>query len=126
MFDGCRGAVTAPNEFRAGKPRPYMNVTVTIQINDNWEGVRHMDEGATKVGKVTHYFSHLMVGTVKLTAGVKKGDQVAFKGNTTDFKQTLDDMQFDHQPVDSAEAGKEVGLKVNDKVRDGDGMFRLS
>ncbi|OGV96610.1 hypothetical protein A2W24_01460 [Microgenomates group bacterium RBG_16_45_19] len=80
------------------------------------------DEGK-KAGVVTHYYTHLSVGTVKLEAAVKKGDKLKFKGATTDFEQTLDDMQLNHQFVDQADAGQEIGIKVKDKVRDGDVMF---
>lgn len=82
-----------------------------------------MTDEDTKVGTVTHYYTHLSVGTVKLDKGVKKGDRIRFKGYTTDFGQVLDDMQFEHQPVEAAEAGQEVGIKVTEKVREGDGMY---
>ena len=82
-----------------------------------------MGEEAIKVGTVTHYYTNIQVGIVKVETPVEKGDKVAFKGYTTDFKQVLEDIQVNHQPVDTVEAGQEVGIKVNDKVREGDCMY---
>jgi len=82
-----------------------------------------MGETGKKVGTVTHYYSHLNVGTVVIDEPVKVGDQISFKGFTTNFKQTLSDMQFNHQPVQAAEKGQEVGIKVTEKVRESDVMY---
>ncbi len=75
------------------------------------------------IGEVTHYYTHLGVAVVKFNKKVKAGDTVHFKGATTDFTQKLDSMQFDHKEVDGAAKGKEVGLKVIDRVRQGDQVF---
>ncbi|OHB22908.1 MAG: hypothetical protein A2939_04250 [Parcubacteria group bacterium RIFCSPLOWO2_01_FULL_48_18] len=75
------------------------------------------------MGCVTHYFGGVEVAIVKLNKTVKVGDEACFRGHTTDFCQTIDSMQFDHQPIVSAQKGKEVGIKVKEKVREGDGVF---
>ncbi|MBN1162519.1 U32 family peptidase C-terminal domain-containing protein [Patescibacteria group bacterium] len=74
----------------------------------------------TKVGDVTHFYSNIGVAIVKLMDALKVGDEVQFLGNTTDFEQTVSEMQYDHKDIESAEAGQEVGIKVSEKVREGD------
>ena len=76
-----------------------------------------------KIGSVTHYYSNINVGTIKLDGDLKVGDKVKFKGNTTDFDQEITEMQFNHEGVESASAGQEIGVKVSEKVRTGDEVF---
>ncbi len=77
------------------------------------------------IGKVTHYYGGIEVAIVKFNKVVKKGTMARFSGATTNFEQSLDSMQYDHKDVSSAPKGKEVGIKVNDKVRDGDEVFEI-
>ncbi len=72
------------------------------------------------IGEVTHYYGHLEVAIVKFKRKVKVGETVRFKGHTTDFTETINSMQYDHKDVDEAKAGQEVGIKVSEKVRQGD------
>lgn len=78
---------------------------------------------ASKIGIVTHYYTKLSVGIIKLEKDIKLGDNLHFKGFTTDFKQVLDDMQFEHKQVEEGKKGQEVGIKVTKKVRDGDEVY---
>lgn len=76
------------------------------------------------VGRITHYYSNLGVGIVELTAGeLKVGDVIHVKGKHTDFTQSVDSIQIEHQNVTRAEKGKVVGIKVKDKVREHDQVF---
>ncbi|KKU11747.1 MAG: hypothetical protein UX16_C0005G0008 [Parcubacteria group bacterium GW2011_GWB1_45_7] len=75
------------------------------------------------IGEVTHFYGHLGVAVVKFSKPVSVGDTIHFKGATTDFTQEVKSMQFDHKDVDKAGKGKEVGLKVDEKVRTGDQVF---
>ncbi len=75
------------------------------------------------VGKVTHYYNKIGVGIVKLTKAIKVGDQLHFKGKTTDFLQVLKEMELDHQAIQTALPKQEVGLKVNQKVKEDDEVF---
>ena len=76
-----------------------------------------------KIGKITHYFSKIGVAVVELEDIVKVGDKIRIKGATTDFTQTVDSMQIEHEQVEEASAGQSIGLKVADKVREGDEVF---
>jgi len=65
------------------------------------------------IGRITHYYSHLSVGIIELTGGgLTVGDVIHIKGAHTDFTQTVDSMQLEHQNVTRAEKGKSVGVKV--------------
>lgn len=75
------------------------------------------------IGKVTHFYGGIKVAVVKFSKTVKRGTEVTFKGATTDFKQKLDSMQYDHKSVASAPKGKQVGVKVKSRVREGDKIY---
>ena len=72
------------------------------------------------IGKVTHYFPHVMAAVVKLKTPLNIGDVVKFKGHTTDFTQTISSMQIDRVPISAAKKGQEIGLLVNSRVRQHD------
>lgn len=76
-----------------------------------------------KIGEVTHYFGHIPAGIFKLTGTLKKGDKVHVKGATTDFTQEITSMQVDHKDIEEAKKGDEVGVQIDQKVRDGDEVF---
>lgn len=80
----------------------------------------------TLIGKVTHYFGKIGVAVVKLTAPLSLGDTVHFRGTSTDFTQTVDSMQIEHQPVREAQAGEEVAIKVGARVREGDEVYKVT
>lgn len=76
------------------------------------------------IGEVTHFFGKIKVAIVKFKVPVKVGTEVWFKGATTDFKQAIQSMQFDHKPVSLAKKGKEIGIKVKKQVREGDLVYK--
>ena len=77
------------------------------------------------VGRVTHYFSKIGVGVIELAGAIKAGDKVRIKGATTDFEQKIDSMQIDHKEADKAKKGHAVGLKVSDRVRENDKVYKI-
>gem|GEM_PF-340531 len=78
------------------------------------------------IGKIEHYFTHLSVGILEVHGTpVQVGDKIRIKGATTDFVQTVQSMQLDHQPIQRADKGKSVGLKVTQHVRQHDKVYRL-
>ena len=80
---------------------------------------------ALPVAEVTHYFPHVNVAVLKIKTGTLRiGDELRFKGHTTDFKQTIASMQIDHQPVQAAKKGDDFGVEVGSRVRAGDLVFR--
>ena len=80
-----------------------------------------------EIGRITHYFSKINVGILELTKGeIQIGDTIHIKGHTTDFYQKVQSMQVEHRPVESAESGQSVGLKVESAVREKDLVFKVS
>jgi len=77
------------------------------------------------IGKVTHYFGHIGVAAVQLTGPLAVGDRIHVKGHTTDFSQTVDSLEVEHQEVSKAGPGDDGAFKVTDKARVGDQMFRV-
>jgi putative protease len=76
------------------------------------------------VGKITHYFSKVGVGVVELCDPLKVGDRISVEGMTTNFQQTVDSMQIEHKNIDSAEPGQSVGLKLEQRTREGDLVYK--
>ncbi|TSC92779.1 MAG: hypothetical protein CEN89_481 [Candidatus Berkelbacteria bacterium Licking1014_7] len=77
------------------------------------------------IGKISHYFGKLGVGIVELTGGLKVGDKIAILGATTDIEQTVESLELDHKSVEEAKSGDAIGLKVKDKTREGDTVYKL-
>ena len=78
----------------------------------------------TKIGTVSHYFNHLHVAGVTLTEGeLHKGDAIHIKGHTTDFEQKVESMQIDHEAVETARPGDEIGLSVIEQAREHDTIY---
>ena len=75
------------------------------------------------VGEVTHYYSNLGVAIVKFNQDMPAGKNLTFQGATTDFSQEVESMELDHKQVNTAPRDKEVGMKVGDKVREGDQVY---
>ena len=79
-----------------------------------------------RIGFVTHYFSHLSVAVVKLEAGtLRVGDNIHFRGHTTDFAQRVESLQVDHAPVTEVGRRDDFGLKVREHVRENDVVYIL-
>ncbi|MEK7641134.1 MAG: translation elongation factor-like protein [Patescibacteria group bacterium] len=82
-------------------------------------------KAAKPIGVVTHFYGGIEVAIMKFKKPVKAGSVVRIKGATTDFEQKIKSMQYDHKDVSVAKKGQEVGVKVDDKVRQGDEIFKL-
>jgi putative protease len=81
----------------------------------------------TRIGTVTHYYNHLHVAGVAITNGdLHKGDTIHVKGNTSDFEQKVESMQIDHEAVEVAKPGDEIGLTVNEYAREHDTVYMVS
>ncbi len=79
-----------------------------------------------KIGVIMHFFSKVSVGIVNLTDGdLKVGDKVHIKGRTTDFEESVDSIQIEHQSVPEAPKGSQAGIKVKDHVREHDEVYKL-
>ncbi|MCX8205276.1 MAG: translation elongation factor-like protein [Candidatus Nezhaarchaeota archaeon] len=77
-----------------------------------------------EVGRVTHFFGKISVAVVELKAPLAVGDRVVIRGPKTDFEQVVESMQIEHKNVARAEPGRSVGLKVAQRVREGDVVYK--
>jgi hypothetical protein len=81
----------------------------------------------SKVGVVTHYYSHLNVAVISVTdRPMQVGERIHVKGHTSDFFQTVTSIEVDHQSRLRAEVGQAVGLKVTDHAREHDVVYRVA
>ena len=82
------------------------------------------EENLVEVGRVAHFFSKISVAVIELKAPLAVGDTILIKGPTTDFEQTVESMQIEHKNVQRAEAGQSIGLKVAQRVREKDVVYK--
>ena len=82
------------------------------------------EEELVEVGQVTHFFSKINVAVIELKAVLSVGDTIAIKGPTTDFEQRIESMQIEHENVQKAEPGQSIGLKVMQRVRETDMVYK--
>ena len=85
-----------------------------------------MEVPYTKVGRIEHFYSKASVAIVELSAPLKQGDKIVIRGSTTKVEQTVDSMEVEHKQVPLAQAGQRVGLKVADKVRENDLVYKVA
>ena len=78
------------------------------------------------IGKVSDFFARPVVAGIELTATLNLGDKIHIKGHTTDLEFTVDSMQIDNVDVNEAKAGDAVGIKVSDRVRRGDTIYKVT
>jgi translation elongation factor EF-1alpha len=79
-----------------------------------------------RIGEVTHYYNHIGVAVLELTDELKVGDTIHIQGANTEFTQPVTSLEIEHQKVESVEPGTEVALKVDQRVRRGDRIFKVS
>jgi putative protease len=85
---------------------------------------RLSEENIVKIGRITHFFTKISVAVIELTEPLSVGDTIVFKGPTTDFEQVVESMQIEHENVQSAKAGQSIGLKVAQRVRENDMVYK--
>ena len=79
-----------------------------------------------KVGRVQKFFAKPSVAALEVTAGVLRvGDRIHIKGHTTDFEETITSMQVEREPVEEAKPGDLIGVKVKERVRENDTVYKI-
>lgn len=77
------------------------------------------------IGKITHYFTRIGVAVLEIEDGLMVGDTIRIRGNTTDFTQQVESMEVEHRKMQAVGAGADVALKVDERVRDGDQVYKV-
>ena len=78
------------------------------------------------IGKVSDFFAHPVVAGIELTGSLKVGDKIKVKGHTTELEFVVESMQIHNEVVDEAKKGDSVGIKVPDRVRRGDTVYKIT
>jgi len=79
-----------------------------------------------KIGEVEHFFTNISVAAIKITDGeLKIGDTIHIVGANTDFKQKIETMEINRNPVQTVKSGDDVGIKVKDRVREHDIVYKV-
>lgn len=79
-----------------------------------------------EVGVVLKFFAKPSVAAIKVTKGsIKKGDTLMYKGHTTDFTEEVESMEIDNQPIDEANVGDMIGIKIKERVREKDIVYKV-
>ena len=79
-----------------------------------------------KIGVVTHYFGHIQVAAIKLESELKVGDVVHISGHTSDFTETIESMQLEHDSIEAGKKGDEIAIRVSEHAREGDVVFKVT
>ncbi|MCB2192993.1 MAG: translation elongation factor-like protein [Deltaproteobacteria bacterium] len=80
----------------------------------------------SKVGEVIKFFAKPMVAAIRITSGtLAVGDRLHFAGFTTDFEAAVESMQEEHAVIETAGLGQTVGIKVPERCRPGDEVFKI-
>jgi translation elongation factor EF-1alpha len=77
------------------------------------------------IGKVSDFFARPVVAAMELTAALKVGDKIHFKGQHTDFETIVGSMQINNINVSEAKEGDSVGIKISQRVRKGDSVYKV-
>jgi translation elongation factor EF-1alpha len=78
------------------------------------------------VGKIEDFFARPVVAGIKLAGPLKVGDKIRIKGHTTDLEMQVGSMQIDNENVTEAKKGDSIGVKVTDRVRPGDAVYKIT
>ncbi|MBW3023245.1 translation elongation factor-like protein [Candidatus Woesearchaeota archaeon] len=79
-----------------------------------------------RIGKITHFFPKINVAVIELEDTLKKGDKIVIEGHGNTAEQTVESMEIDRKPVETAKKGQAIGMKVLEQVKEGDIVFLSS
>ncbi len=82
--------------------------------------------GEVEIGKVTDFFAKPVVAGIELSSSLKLGDKIHIQGSTTDMELAVESMQIDRVNITEGKPGDLVGIKVPDRVRPGDKVYKVT
>jgi hypothetical protein len=90
------------------------------------KAVKKIASKEKKIGEITHYFDKIKVIVIKLKDDLSVGDTIrVVGGEKTDFKQKIASIEIDGEKIKKAKKGKQVGVKVKDRAREGYKVFKV-
>jgi U32 family peptidase len=78
------------------------------------------------VGKIVKFYSKINVAEIKLFDNIKINDKIIIEGSTTFLEQKINSIQINHEEIKEAIKGQKIGVKVVDRVRVNDLVFKLA
>ncbi len=81
-------------------------------------------EEVIEIGKVINYFSKINVAVIELSLPLSVGDRILIKGPSTDFEQIVESIQVDRKSIQRAEGGTSIGLKLSQRARRKDAVYK--
>ena len=79
-----------------------------------------------RLGEIVKFFAKPSVAAVKIVAGeLNVGDTIKITGHTTNLTERIDSMEVNNEKVAKAVAGDYIGVKLSDRVRPGDEVFKV-
>lgn len=79
-----------------------------------------------KIGRIVHYYDKIGVAVLELTDGLAVGDTIRISGHGKEFTQAVNSMQVEHENIQEAKKGQAIGLKVEQEVKEGDEVFKVT
>ncbi len=79
-----------------------------------------------RVGVVNDYFAKIGVAGINVETTIRVGDKIRIAGHTTDLELVVDSMEVDSQQVEEATAGAKIGIKVDERCRDNDVVYKIT
>ena len=80
-----------------------------------------------RIGSVIKFFDKTSIAAVKLDFGdLAMGDSIHIKGANTDFSQKIENLEFDHHPVEKALRGQFIGIKLSQTAKPFDLVYKVT
>jgi len=79
-----------------------------------------------EIGKVTDFFAKPVVAGIELSGMLRIGDKIHIKGGSTDMELAVESMQIERVNISEGKPGDLIGIKVPDRVRRGDKVYKIT
>lgn len=77
------------------------------------------------IGEVCNYYRKVRAAEIRLWADLEVGDEILIQGNATgSLMQYVKSMEINGENIEKAHKGQNVGIKVEDKVRPNDVVYK--
>ena len=80
-----------------------------------------------EIGYVSKFFGGISVAAIEITADkLSICDTIHIRGHTTELKMKVDSIQIEHETLETAKKGDSIGVKVSEKARRKDKVYKLA
>jgi putative protease len=77
------------------------------------------------IGKISHFYPKISVAVIDLEDTIRVGDKISIERESGSFEQTVDSIQIEHENINEAKRGQSIGLRVNERTREGAKVFKV-